>query len=453
MKGPFMKCGSTGLAALIIVVSSMLVAERAQALDSNMNISGAQEFITLLSEQKYREATAGFDSTMKAAMSPEKLAETWQMLQSQAGLFKRQMGTRTEESGGYEIVIVTSEFENAAIDIKVVYNTEGRISGLWFAPAQAATQYESPSYVNAKVFRKTEVTVGEGDWALPGTLTVPWGDKPAPVVVLVHGSGPNDRNESIGPNKVFRDLAEGLSSNGIAVLRYDKRTLTHRNKIMAIAESLTVKEETIDDALAAVDLLRKTRGIDTSRIFVLGHSLGGTLIPRIAKEDPSIAGLIIMAGMARPLEDVVVEQVTYILSLNGTISPAEQQQLDSLKAQVALVKSQSLSKSTPADQLPLGLPASYWLDLRGYEPARMAVSLTQPLLILQGERDYQVTKDDFQIWKNELAKRSNVEFKLYPKLNHLFIEGEGKITPDEYNASGHVAESVIKDITEWIMGQ
>jgi fermentation-respiration switch protein FrsA (DUF1100 family) len=76
--------------------------------------------------------------------------------------------------------------------------------------------------------------------------------------------------------------------------------------------------------------------------------------------------------------------------------------------------------------------------------------LKTPLLILQGERDYQVTMDNFAAWKKGLAGRPNVTLKTYPKLNHLFIEGEGKSTPADYEKPGHVSEAVIADIAGWI---
>ncbi len=218
--------------------------------------------------------------------------------------------------------------------------------------------------------------------------------------------------------------------------------------------ALTVKEETTDDALAAVALLRQTEGIDPARIYVLGHSLGGYLLPRIALGDPTsgdrIAGLIVMAGPTRPLEEITLEQVTYIVGLDGTVSADDQTALDELAAQVARVQDPNLSAAIPAEDLPLGIPASYWLDLRGYDPAEMAKDLAQPMLILQGERDYQVTTVDFEGWQAALASRPDVTFKLYPDLNHLFMTGEGKSTPAEYEVAGHVAEQVIGDIVDWI---
>ena len=138
--------------------------------------------------------------------------------------------------------------------------------------------------------------------------------------MLVHGSGPNDRDETLGPNKPFRDLAWGLADRGIAVLRYDKRTSVYGGK-MAGNKNLTVREETIDDALLAVKLLRGRPDIDPKRIFILGHSLGGMVAPRIGADDPSLAGLIILAGATRPLPDVAREQLEYIASL----SPARRQ--------------------------------------------------------------------------------------------------------------------------------
>jgi dienelactone hydrolase len=283
---------------------------------------------------------------------------------------------------------------------------------------------------------------------MPGTLTTPAGAAPFTAVELVHGSGPNDRDETVGGNKPFKDLAWGPASKGVAVLRYEKRTKQHGAKLASI-RAFTVKDEVLDDALAAVELLRKTEGIDAKRIFVLGHSLGGMLVPRIGRLDPNIAGLIALAGATRPLEDVIPEQLAYIFSVDGTISPEEQKQLDQAKEQAAKVKALK-PEDANSSAIVFSAPVSYWLDLRGYNPPETAKELKQPLLILQGERDYQVTMDDFKRWNAALATKSNVTFKSYPSLNHLFIAGTGRSTPSEYDQAGHVVAQVIEDIAAWI---
>ena len=224
-------------------------------------------------------------------------------------------------------------------------------------------------------------------------MTLPKGAGPFPAVVLVHGSGPNDRDETIGPNKPFKDIAQGLASQGIAVLRYDKRTKVYPQE-MAQLKNLTVKEEAIDDAAAAVEFLRGQPQIDPKKIFVVGHSLGGYLAPRIAQADSNIAGMIIMAGATRPLEDLMLEQTRYIFESDGSMSAQDQLQISQLQQQVDAVK--ALTGQSSSGDAVLGAPASYWIDLKNYRPADLARGLTMPLLIVQGERDYQVTMQDFQ---------------------------------------------------------
>jgi dienelactone hydrolase len=270
--------------------------------------------------------------------------------------------------------------------------------------------------------------------------------------VLVHGSGPGDRDETIGPNKPFKDLAWGLASRGAAVLRYDKRTKVHPGKAIALLSTFTVKDEYIEDALEAVTQLRLTAQINAGRIFVLGHSQGGSVLPRIGKADPHLAGLIILAGGARKLEDTYLDQMTYIFSLGGGPTEEQQKQLEQIRAQVARVKHLRETPAAPAD-LPLGVPAAYWLDLQDYDPPAVAKTLSQPMLILQGGRDYQVTREDFRRWQDALSFRREATFKVYPKLNHLFIEGEGQITPAEYQTPGHISQQVIEDIANWIQQQ
>ncbi|MDD5371674.1 MAG: alpha/beta fold hydrolase [Anaerolineaceae bacterium] len=414
----------------------------------------AQDFIQQIVKGDFAGAGSLFDSNMVQAFSEARLKETWLQITGQVGPFQKLLACQATENQESQTVTVSCQFEKAPIAFRMVFNQSGKMSGLTAQPLPLPeSPYHPPAYVNADAFRETGVTIGSGEWALPGTLSLPDGSsQKLPAIILVHGSGPSDRDETIGPNKPFRDLAWGLASQGVAVLRYDKRTFAHKALYTPeLISKVTVDEETVDDALLAVQLLRQIPRIDPGRVFILGHSLGATLAPRIGQQDPSIAGLILMGGMARPFEDTILDQYTYLYRLSGAITDGQRAELEELKARVARVKDLNLSDQVSAKDLPLDLHPAYWLSLRGYQPAEVAKSLAMRIFVLQGGRDYQVTSTgDFPVWQKALGEKSNATLKLYPKLFHLFISGEGPSTPQEYLVEGHVSDEVIQDIAGWI---
>jgi dienelactone hydrolase len=410
----------------------------------------ARALVTALGKEDFAAAAKDFDDAMTKAVPPDKLGDIWKGLVKQVGPLKKQGKTTAEKVQKYDVIWVACEFEKATLYTRVVFDAEGRVTGLSFRDSGPTGEYKAPAYVKRDAFKESAVQVGEGEWALPGTLALPAGDGPFPAVVLVHGSGPQDRDETIGPSRPFRDLAWGLASQGIAVLRYEKRTREHGAKLKAKAKDITVKEEVLDDALAAVALLRKTKGIDPKRVFVLGHSLGAMAAPRLGERDLQIAGLILMAGPSRDMGEVIIEQVDYILLLDPSPSEEHKSEVAKLKKQAEKLKDPKLSADTPAEEMPFGQSAAYWLSVRELAQVETARKVKQPLLILQGGRDYQVTMADFDGWKKALAGRAGATLKSYPRLNHVFAEGEGKAKPAEYQKEGHVAKEVIDDIASWV---
>lgn len=256
-----------------------------------------------------------------------------------------------------------------------------------------------------------------GAYRLPALLTVPEGPGPFAAVVLVHGSGPNDMDETIGPNKPFRDIAEGLAERGIASLRYVKRTKQYGGKL---PPGILLWEETVEDALSAVALMRTQPKIDGKRVFVVGHSLGAYAAPRIGRADAGIAGLVLLAGPARPFEEVLDEQLRYLQV------PAER-----------------------AEAMKRAIPKAYMEDLAA-DPVAVARGLKMPMLILQGERDYQVTMEDFARWR--VLEGPRVRLKSYPAMNHLFQPGQGKAKPAEYQMVAPFSPVVLDDIAKWVKG-
>jgi uncharacterized protein len=418
-------------------------------LPANDHVGRAKEFVELLKKGDFTKAVEPFTETMIKAMPADKLKETWELVNKQAGAFKEMTGTRTETKGKYELVFVGAEFEKAKLEVRVVFDTEHKIAGLGFQPPKPAVEYKSPEYVKPDSFRESDVTLNAGgEWPLKGNVSMPVGQGPFPGIVLVHGSGSHDRDESLWSNKPFRDLAQGLASRGIAVLRYDKRNHVHGPKIDVA--KFTVKEEVLDDALAGAELLRHTPGVDPARVYILGHSLGAMVAPKAAATDPKLAGIILLAGAARPLEDVVIDQLTYIASLPGANGEGAKEMLPKMKEQLAKVKDPKSLAAMPDSEKPMGMSATYWISIHELDPAPTAGKLNCKILVLQGDRDYQVTLDDFALFEKALQGKANATLKRFANLNHLFMDGIGKATPAEYEKVGHVAPEVIDTIAGWI---
>jgi dipeptidyl aminopeptidase/acylaminoacyl peptidase len=254
--------------------------------------------------------------------------------------------------------------------------------------------------------------------------------------------GTSDRDGTVGPNKPYKDLAWGLASRGIASLRYEKRTRACR-----IEGTLTIDEEVTDDAVAAADVLRDHSRVADSDVVVAGHSLGGAMAPKIATADTSLAGIAMLAAPARPLTEVLLDQYEYLADLDGTVTDAEQAQLDAVQSAVQRIESGDVDR----EEQVLGASGAYWNSLLSYDPTATADALTRPAFVLQGERDYQVTaEDDLTQWRVAFADNRDAEFATYPSLNHLFMAGEGQSTPGEYFEANNVAESVVSDLASWV---
>jgi uncharacterized protein len=437
-------------AASLALAIAMPVAAQTAASDEAL----AKSLTRQLTAQQFDSIPAHFDPTMAADMPATKLAEVWSALIQQAGDFQS-IGVATSQTvQGYQVELVTVQFARAKLRLKWVFDAQGRVAGFFAVPAEDAAPWTPPAYAQPSTFHEEPVVVGAAPWQLNGTLTRPDGKGPFPGIVLVAGSGPSDQDETIVANKPLKDLAWGLASRGIAVLRCNKRTWQYGKEIAANDAGFTVNQETVDDARAAVALLARRPEIDPKRIFVLGHSLGGMMAPRIAQADAQIAGLVIMAGPTRPFEQVALEQIRYIAGLQGAIGPDAQKQIDAAEQAAQEIESPALTAGARVNFLGTSISGSYFLDLRSYHAAEVAAELKIPMLILRGERDYQVTAADMDGWKKALAGKPGVTFITYPGLFHLFMTststGTELGTPADYQRTGHVAQQVIDDISHWI---
>lgn len=393
---------------------------------------------------------AQYSTQMAFALPKGKLAEAWNGLIAHAGAFKGIADSNVRPAQGMQLVTLTCNFEKTVVDTAFAFDRSGRLAGIHFSAHESAAVWVLPSYASPAAFKEQAVTVTFSHWQLPGTLTMPVGAGPFPAVVLVQGSGPEDQDESLGPNKPFKDLAWGLASHGIAVLRYVKRTKQYGTASADDFTKMTVDDETINDARAAVALLASQQGIDPHHIYVLGHSLGAYLAPRTAAGDTQVAGLILLAGNTRPIEQMAAQMVRYLVGAEQMPPDEAQKNIADIEAQVKDIERPDLKPSDKVSFLGSQEYGAYWLDLRGYDPVAVAAHSTLPMLILQGERDYQVTMTEFDGWKKGLAGHANVTFKSYPALNHLFIAGSGAPTPAEYGQPGHVSGDVIGDLAAWI---
>ncbi|TNJ62309.1 alpha/beta fold hydrolase [Paenibacillus hemerocallicola] len=413
----------------------------------------ASAFIGALNGGRFADARGYLNGSLQSFMPEQFLMQYWSSIAQMYGQLGPQLSVAESSSSVHRNATVLYQTSAVApFEMTVRFDTYGGIDDLYISPMVSSSGYTKPVYEDTTKYSEKEVKIGDGPLALPGTLTMPAGNGPFPAVVLVHGSGPNDRDESIGSVKPFRDLAVGLAAQGIAVLRYEKITREHPIKSQRMIAPFTANEETVDDAVSAVQLLKSIEGIDPQQVYVAGHSQGGMLMPRILEEGKGIAGAIVMSGPSRPLEDLLVEQMNVQLELlkqAGQPTELAEQQVAVYEQQVKLLKDPQYSLDNPPKGFLLGSPA-WWLDIRNLYAGEEAADQKVPMLILQGGNDVQVFPDNLDGWKKSLSARSDVEYKLYPKVNHTLVEFDGESTGAEYAVPANVPDYIISDIVKWI---
>ena len=440
----------TALAAALVAALALVATAPAWAADPPERI--ATRLLDQLDAGDYAAAEAGFTAQMAAAVPAAKLEAVWESLPAQAGAAQGRGQPEVAVQGGITLVTVPLHHANAELVAKIAIDGDGKVTGFLVQPAPPPPAAAPGADAG---FDERDFVVGGAEsasGALPGTLAMPSGastQAPVPAVVLVHGSGPHDRDETIGPNRPFLDIGRGLAARGIAVLRYDKRT--HARPQDFADGDYGIDDETTDDAVAAVAALAAVDGIDPARLFVLGHSQGGMLAPRIAQRSGQVAGLVLLAAPARPLLDILVEQNIRLAVLDdGRTSDEEKTAIATLRQQVQAVRA---GGDVALADSPMRQSADYWRSTEAVEPVAEAKAAALPMLVLQGARDIQVVDADWQRWKGGFHDDPKVTFKLYPTLNHLGIAVETDGDLKQYTIPGHVDAQLIADTAAWIEAQ
>lgn len=413
-------------------------------------LTEAHEVFTAISKGDYLKATSFFDSTLKTKMDAGYLSYMWGSVEEQVGKMKP-ISLRlpwSESNDSLTYWFYPCDFEKKASDLKLVFNTDGKIIGFFLVPPTLKNAYRPPFWIKAGVALEQEITIPSAGFFLKGAFTVPANVDTFPLVVLVQGSGPLDMDVTIGPNKFFKDLALMLAANGIASVRFYKRTAAYSNELRMAIETMSPFDETVEDAVNVIGSVSQMKGVDQENIFLLGHSFGGMMAPDIVFRSQHLKGIILMAANARPLPVLIEEQYRYLME-NDSTSKISSSLMKDVEQKCSEIQNKNFAN---ANNLLPGTGPNYWKYLSDYDQVAALKSLPVPALILQGERDYQVTMTDYNLWYKALSSDPKYTFQSFPGLNHLFMEGKQRSLPAEYLNRGTVHKDVADKIAAWIKG-
>ena len=349
------------------------------------------------------------------------------------------------EQQGYHVVCFSVNQGGANYLYRFVLDADARLAGWQISPgaSQAATNAPAADVCVEDVLLRP----GEPD-ETQAILTLPATKGTFPAVILVQGSGPSDKNESAYGIAPFQDIAEGLARCGVASIRYDKYTYAHADKIPDV-NSFTVDDEYTRDAQAALDVLLADGRID--RVFLLGHSQGGMLMPRIISKlgAEHFSGGIALAGSPLHLWEIQLHQNQAVVEgLTGAQKAQAQQVLDA-----ELEKRDDMENWSDDERKQntfFGISAYYQGDEMRVDAAETARANGVPVLCLQGGADWQVTPEDgAQAWQAALPE---AEVLTFDGLSHMCTPVENSTgTAADYVSGSHVSEDVIDAIAQWIL--
>jgi uncharacterized protein len=387
---------------------------------------GAQEFSALLSTQALafrltleRDAAPAFDMKGKKVQTEHYRATTSLGLGFELWA---DPATRTPL-----LIAVPAQ------SVQVVRQGAEDLAAVVFAPKPAAVPSPNDPYTSE------EATFSNGAQRLAGTLTVPKaGSAPRPAVLIITGSGAQDR-DGTGVADIYRRVAETLSSAGFAVLRVDDRGAGKS----AVPTTAASYRDLVNDSRAAFEYLLTRGEIDKTRVALVGHSEGAGTALLLAAEDPRVAGVALLAGASEPVDRVLVEQSLFQSASAGPIDPADRTKFSTVAQQLAKLFEQARAEPKPAagaeDKL------AWFREHIEFDPLAAARKVRVPALVVNGANDALVLPHHAIKIARAMAEAGNrrVTLRILPGLTHLFTQASG-------DKAGEVSPELLNTLRDWM---
>lgn len=433
------------LVFILLLPACFVYAQEANLLQQTKTI------ISHLQQKEFDSAYALFDANMQRQLSVTDIEIMWDNFIEKYDSLTNVHDPGIHKKDSLWISETKLDFVKKSFILQLSLSSKGAVCGLFLRNINLP--YSPPAYVNTLTFYELKLDIAAKGISNEGVLSLPKiGGKP-PLVIIVGGSGPTGMDASSGPNKPYKDLAWALASRGVAVYRYNKRTFNKANLNMKSVTEFGLKQEYGDDLKALVNYFSKSDKVDAKRIYILGHSQGGFMLPYFAKENGSkVKGYISLAGNFSTIADILPYQFRFLQSLNS--DSAAIKVYDELIAKAAYMQRNVESSNIEKDSMIPGMTLYYLKDMAKEQPAKLAPYLFgKPFLAIQGGRDYQVPPSELEQWKVKFKNVCCAEFKTFDKLNHVMMEGEGAPNPAEYNTPANIPEYVPMFIADWILNQ
>ncbi|OYU94471.1 MAG: hypothetical protein CFE21_15800 [Bacteroidetes bacterium B1(2017)] len=417
------------------------------AFDYSIAEAKGNEIIQLFVNRKFAQIEGKVDSLYRSYYSATTFEKDWTELTGTYGAYVSSRPVNYEVNQYYNFIAFKIKLEDLPYVLNLSFNEKGYLIYVSFMPAHKI--YVAADYCDVSKFSERKVTINNGFYELPGLLSTPRNVEKAPLVIILMEAGPTDKDGSYEENKPYKDIAWALSTKGYAVYRYEKRSNTYgiyMQRDKAAYETFTPREDLLDDLYKAIDTLKTLPDIDPTKIYILGHGQGAMLAPLVAKERDDVHGIIMMGANAKRTQEMMIDQYKYL----SYVTPNKKKEYDEQTVNAIRSMDKKLNPLTEHDKMPYSVQATYWIWLNKYKHVEITKKLKKPILILHGDRDYQVNMENYRMWQKELEKNPNVTLKDYPKLNHLFYSGEVESTYSEYYLKSNIPDYVINDLLAWL---